>query len=98
MRNKPTLVSILVAYLKEKRGETVHGGQLEAVAKANYFEAEPAKVRLREMTRENCRQFNRMVEKVKLKDGCVAYRWRQELEELPVVVEPVQPMAEATLF
>jgi hypothetical protein len=95
MRNKPTLVSILIAYLKEKRGEVVHGGQLEAVAKANFYEAEPAKVRLREMTRENCRQFNPMIEKVKLRDGCVAYRWRQERE---TVVVDRQPLVEATLF
>lgn len=92
---KPSLVYILVEYLKEKRGEQVHGGELESVSRANFHKGETAGVRLREMTRENCRQFNPMIEKIKLKDGCVAYRWRQERET--VVVEP-QSLVEATLF
>jgi hypothetical protein len=40
---KPSLASILTDCLKSKRGEIVHGGELEYVAKANGHEAEPGK-------------------------------------------------------
>lgn len=74
MKDKPSLVFLLVQYLKEERGELVHGGELDSVSRANFHKGETASVRLREMTRENCRAYNPMIEKVKLKDGCVAYR------------------------
>lgn len=77
---KPSLVMVLTDYLKEKRGRLIHGGDLERVGQANFYEAETAKRRLREMTNAKHRNYNPMIEKQKPK-GCVAYRYRIEDEQ-----------------